>query len=250
MITPGFSYENASHFATLSQLAYEKSESVFKDKVQPFGYKDVKYFDKSGAQCYGLEHNDYIVLSFRGTEPETENDVKADLNVFHVKDKNGRVHRGFRDEVDTLWPDITTWLKEKDDKQIYTCGHSLGGAMSGIAASRLEGAICYNYGCPRIGTNKWRKAFDKEHKMYRFVNDRDIVPRVPPRWLSYKHAGELHFIDENGTIKKNPKQFKFGICKNPFRIKECISDHDMGDYRRLIEKWCNIIKYEVRVPRS
>ena len=248
-ITKDFSYTNASHFARLSELAYEKSEDVFKRITKPYGYKNVKYFDKSGAQCYGLEHDDYIVLSFRGTEPETENDVKADLNIFHVKDKNGikigQVHRGFRDEVDTLWSDITSWLEEKAGKQIYTCGHSLGGAMSGIAASRLDGAICYNYGCPRIGTNKWRKAFDKEHKMYRFVNDRDIVPRIPPRWMRYKHAGELHFIDKNGKIKKNPnpfQQFKIGllnICKNPLRITEGIPDHNMGDYRKFIENWCN-----------
>jgi triacylglycerol lipase len=248
-IIPGFSYTNAAHFAKLSELAYEKSEDTFKKTTRPYGYKDIKYFDQSGAQCYGLEHDDYVVLSFRGTEPTTRNDVPADLNIIHGKDKNGittgSVHCGFRDEVDTLWPDITEWLEEKGDQQIYTCGHSLGGAMSGIAASRLDGAICYNYGCPRIGTNKWRKSFDKEHKMYRFVNDRDIVPRIPPRWMRYKHAGELHFIDKNGNIKKNPnplRQLGIGLCnmcKNPLRIAQGIPDHNMGDYREFIENWCN-----------
>lgn len=244
-----FSYENAYHFAELSKLAYEKDENTFKNKTSKYGYKNIKYFDKSGAQCYGLENNDFVVLTFRGTEPTTTNDVKADLNILHGKDSRGitkgSVHRGFRDEVDTLWPDITSWLGTTNDKPVYTCGHSLGAAMSGIAASRIKDATSYNYGCPRIGTKPWAKEFDNTHKMYRFVNDRDIVPRIPPRWLRYKHCGELHHIGKNGKIKKNPNpfnQFKTGImnmCKNPFRITEGIPDHDMSDYCNHIKKWCN-----------
>ena len=82
-IGENFSYTNASHFAKLSQLAYEKDEKKFKNAVKPYGYKNVRYFDKEGAQCYGLENNDFVVLTFRGTEPTTANDVKADLNILH-----------------------------------------------------------------------------------------------------------------------------------------------------------------------
>lgn len=250
MIGESFSYTNAAHFAKLSQLAYEKDVNKFKNAIKPFGYKNVTYFDKDGAQCYGLENEDYVVLTFRGTEPTTANDVKADLNILHDTDllgiSKGRVHRGFLDEVNTLWPDITSWLAETGDKRVYTCGHSLGAAMSGIAASRIEGATSYNYGCPRIGTGAWKKEFDKTHKMYRFVNDRDIVPRIPPRMMRYRHCGELHHIGKNGRITKNPNpfnQFKMGLwnmCKNPFRITQGIPDHDMGDYCHHIENWSEV----------
>lgn len=242
-----FSYTNASHFAKLSQLAYEKDENKFKRAVKPYGYKNITYFDKDGAQCYGLEGEDFVVLTFRGTEPTTANDVKADLNILHKMDSlgitKGSVHRGFLDEVNTLWPDITSWLEGTGNKRVYTCGHSLGAAMSGIAASRIEGATCYNYGCPRIGTGPWGKEFNKTNKMYRFVNDRDIVPRIPPRMMRYRHCGELHHIGKNGKITKNPNPFnqlKIGLwnmCKNPFRITEGIPDHDMGDYCRHIDNW-------------
>jgi predicted lipase len=246
-LTKSFSFENALHFAKLSELAYEKSEETFKKETKPMGYKNIKYFDVYGAQCYGLEADEHVVLTFRGTEANTKNDVFADLNILLRPDydglQKGRVHSGFRDEVDTLWIPITEWLETKGTKQIYTCGHSLGGAMSGIAASRLPGAICYNYGCPRIGTNKWKKAFEKGHKMFRFVNDRDIVPRIPPTWMRYRHTGDLFFIDKKGKIIKNPnkfKQFRIGLasmCMNPLRITEGISDHSMTDYVKFIRDW-------------
>lgn len=242
-LTRSFSFENALHLANLSQLAYN-TEDVVKEKC---GYKNVKFFDKFGAQCYGFENSDHIVLSFRGTEPTTTNDIKADLNIFHGRDyegiQEGRVHTGFRDEVDTLWSDITEWLSRSKNKQIYTCGHSLGGAMSCIAASRLKGYICYNYGCPRVGTGKWKKAAEKNNVFYRFVNDRDIVPRIPPRWMNYRHLGELYFIDRKGEIIKNPnpwKSFKKGLanmCRNPLRITQGISDHSMSDYCKFIKEW-------------
>ena len=246
VVTGEFSFQNASHFAKLSELAYEKAEDKVRSESRKFGYKSVKYFDKDGAQCYGFEHDNYLVLSFRGTEPTTANDVKADLNILHCEDlpRPGRVHRGFKSEVDTLWPDIDKWLKTKNKTKVYTCGHSLGGAMSGIAATRIEGSICYNYGCPRIGNDKWRRAFNESHKMYRFVNDRDIVPRIPPKWMRYKHAGELFHINKTGDkITKNPNpwnQFKAGVmnmCRNPLRITQGIQDHDMADYCKFIENW-------------
>ena len=53
MIGESFSYTNAAHFAKLSQLAYEKDVNKFKNAIKPFGYKNVTYFDKDGAQCYG-----------------------------------------------------------------------------------------------------------------------------------------------------------------------------------------------------
>ena len=37
-------------------------------------------------------------------------------------------------------------------------------------------------------------------KMYRLVKDRDIVPKVPPTFLSFQHLGPPVSIDEDGTI--------------------------------------------------
>jgi len=39
-------------------------------------------------------------------------------------------------------------------------------------------------------------------KLYRFVNNEDIVPRVPPRGV-YAHVGDLRFISGDGILRDN-----------------------------------------------
>ena len=243
-----FSYDDAAHFAFLSDVVYEKSKDVFAKVAKDLGYDDVEYFDSDGAQCYGLARDSYVVLAFRGTNELR--DWMANFSLRRVKDPKsafacGDVHCGFVREVDKLWPEITEWLSARSGRQIYVCGHSLGGALSGVAASRLPApVICYTYGAPRIGSKRWTAAFNALHKMYRFVNDRDIIPRTPPKWMRYRHPGELHFIDTHGAITKNPNRLyafvkaSFHNCANPCRLFEGPVDHMMTkQYCPRIEKW-------------
>ena len=44
---------------------------------------------------------------------------------------------GFKIELRKLWSDISAILKNKKQR-IWICGHSLGGAMATLCASRLE----------------------------------------------------------------------------------------------------------------
>ena len=64
--------------------SYDDKEKEFKKTASAMGYKSVKYFNVDGAQAYGMAKEDYIVLAFRGTEPNKFNDIKADLNALHV----------------------------------------------------------------------------------------------------------------------------------------------------------------------
>ena len=238
-LTNKFSYANALECANLSNLAY-REEKEFKTAAKALGYKNIKYFNIAGAQAYGMSKDDYIVLAFRGTEPTQFNDIKADLNALHVRNElgKGRVHKGFKNEVDELWIRIEEWIAKRKFTQVYTCGHSLGGAMSTIACSRLpEGSICYNYGSPRVGTHSWVKEFNSKFVMHRFVNNNDIVPRVPPSFLFYKHAGELHYINTYGNIRNatvwQRLKDRFRGYRAAFRKREyfdSILDHGMPNY--------------------
>ena len=49
----------------------------------------------------------------------------------------GRVHRGFKREVDDLWPRLEKALKN-NTLPLWFAGHSLGGAMATICASRCQ----------------------------------------------------------------------------------------------------------------
>ena len=245
-LTNKFSYANALECANLSNLAY-REEKEFKTAAKALGYKNIKYFNIAGAQAYGMSKDNYIVLAFRGTEPTQFNDIKADLNALHVRNElgKGRVHKGFKNEVDELWIQIEEWIAKRKFTQVYTCGHSLGGAMSTIACSRLpEGSICYNYGSPRVGTRSWVKEFNSKFVMHRFVNNNDIVPRVPPSFLFYKHAGELHYINTYGNIrnatiwqklKDRSRGYWAALKKREFF--DSIYDHEMSRYiKRISDK--------------
>ena len=241
-----FSYKNALHFAEISNLAYQE-EKVFKKTASAMGYKNIKYFDIDGAQAYGMSKEDYIVLAFRGTEPNQWNDVKADLNALHVKNElgKGRVHKGFKCEVDDIWKQIETWISKRKFKHAYTCGHSLGGAMSTIACSRLpEGSVCYNYGSPRVGTPSWVKEFNSKYQLHRFVNNNDIVPRVPFALMWYKHAGTQYYINSYGNIRNatlwQRLKDRFRGYRSAFKKREwfdSIYDHEMPKYIKRIGKF-------------
>jgi hypothetical protein len=39
-------------------------------------------------------------------------------------------------------------------------------------------------------------------KHFRFVNNNDIVTRVPPSWLGYRHSGSEVYFDHEGNIRE------------------------------------------------
>jgi hypothetical protein len=80
-------------------------------------------------------------------------------------------------------------------------GHSLGAALATLAADRygnIQGV--YTYGSPRVGDRAFMEDFHVN--AYRFVNNSDIVTKVPSAGL-YCHVGELKYIDGEGLIHDN-----------------------------------------------
>lgn len=89
---------------------------------------------------------------------------------------------------------------------LYFCGHSLGGAMATICAGRCllsyidsNPKQLFTYGSPRVGCKNYIGYVKLDY--YRFVNNNDIVTRVPPTWMGYAHAGKEIYFNRNGDIK-------------------------------------------------
>ena len=144
-------------FARLAQIAYDEPAEA-KKQARKLGFTTVEFYDRSGAQAYRFQNKNDLVIACRGTQPKEFNDISADLKAFPVLAETvSRVHRGFKAEVDELWPHILKDLSKK--KQIvWFCGHSLGAGMATIMASRcmdhldVRGpAELYTYGSPRVG---------------------------------------------------------------------------------------------------
>lgn len=193
-------------FAELSAICYlsraEAGRLAFR-----MGFPEIRYYDRDGAQAYIFGNDRDRVVVCRGTEPNDWNDIRADLDLATVlAETAGRVHRGFKREVDDLWPRLEQTLKN-NTLPLWFAGHSLGGAMATICASRCQLSYIksnprslYTYGSPRVGNRQYIDFVNYE--AYRWVNNNDIVSRVPPWWLGYRHKGQEMYLDSRGEITK------------------------------------------------
>ena len=224
----------AYFFAEVSALAYHDGTKA-KKELKAIGFNSYKFLENDGAQCHIFNNSEHLVIAFRGTEPTEFSDVKADLLAIKRKSKTeGRVHMGFKIELRKLWSDISAILKNKKQR-IWICGHSLGGAMATLCASRLEELepTLYTYGSPRVGGSEWRDGCDVEH--YRFVNNNDIVTAVPLWLMGYRHHGIVRYINYYGRIRRlsfwqKVKDSFRGRWKalTKFQMFDGIYDHDIA----------------------
>uniref|UniRef100_A0A0W0GAW5 Fungal lipase-type domain-containing protein n=1 Tax=Moniliophthora roreri TaxID=221103 RepID=A0A0W0GAW5_MONRR len=92
------------------------------------------------------------------------------------------------------------FLEEKyTNYNIITTGHSLGGALSTLAAVSLQQRYSdkgkevrnYSYGAPRLGNRLFAEFVNDllGERSYRVVHARDGVPTMIPRTLGYHHHG-------------------------------------------------------------
>ncbi len=199
-------YRRALLFAETSMISYMNVEQC-NIAAGKLGFTNGKFFDTENAQAYWF-HNEFdSVVVFRGTEPNEWEDIKADANALTaLAETVGKVHRGFKNEVDRIWPYIEQAL-EANTKPLWFCGHSLGGAMANISANRCtlsyiesEPEELHTFGSPRVGCRKYVNHVRPQH--YRWVNNNDIVTRVPPVFMGYRHNGHEMYIDRLGRLRK------------------------------------------------
>ena len=233
-------------FAEISRISYLQPDAV-RHYTPHLGLELEHFADRDGAQAYVFGNETDIVVACRGTEPNDWNDVKADVNAFMVLAETvGRVHRGFKQEVDDLWPALEEIIAD-DPRTLWFTGHSLGGAMATICAGRCFLAhipampkAVYTYGAPRVGTKRYINNVDVD--LTRWVNNNDIVPRVPPTWLGYRHTGRRLYINTYGNVRRMTKRqrakdrwrgFFQGLKKGKV---DHFSDHAMAQYVAHIGK--------------
>lgn len=198
--------ERALVLAELSMISYN-DETEARRAAEAIGFADAELFDNDGSQAYRFRNEHDCVVTCRGTEPDEWNDLKADANAsMAVLEAVGKVHSGFNREVDDLWPLMENVLRGSD-QPVWFCGHSLGGAMATICAYRCKQSSLtadprelHTFGSPRVGCKRYIRQALLEH--YRWVNNNDIVTRVPPPWMGYRHGGDEIYLDRNGNIRR------------------------------------------------
>jgi len=228
-------YLNSYLLARLSRWIYNDYHSVnnwiafktaFKNKVEPLGANKVVFIKPNGNAGAGdtelaiIANPLAIVIAFRGSESPTK-EMGGFKDWFHTntdmdrKSKNSWregcwVHEGFYNAYSVAHAALKLKLNElrDNDQPIFITGHSLGGALSVIAAMRLKKAgypirAVYTFGSPYAGNDEWVKAYQDEglyNRTQRWVNGNDFAPRFPPAG-GWHHVGKTNNIYADGTIK-------------------------------------------------
>ena len=243
--------KKAALTANLSKIAYSDQQAS-RDQIINLGYGEFAWFDNEGTQAFACRKSNAndIFIVFRGTEPNQMKDILADAKAWRKPAREkGLVHFGFAQAIDKVYDNIVHWINEQklDGERNITCtGHSLGAALATIMASRLDANELYTFGSPRIGNRDFVKEMNKDGiKHYRFVNNNDIVTKVPFALMMYRHCGELCYINYHGNTRKMTTwqrikdQFR-GIMRawqkgEPF---DGARDHSISAYEKKLKNVC------------
>ena len=196
----GFSVRMGYYLACASKSAYEE-HSDWIEKLGPSNR--ITFFTCGQFRGFVGLLEKFALLAFRGTQNIGNCLTDADTLFVSQSPYPGRVHCGFAEAVEEVWPEVRRILGSPSRaRPLWVTGHSLGGAMATLASVRLtsEGykvRAVYTYGSPRVGDRLFRDSYSLAN--YRFVNDNDLVPHLPFRWC-YKHVGKLRLVTSEGDL--------------------------------------------------
>jgi len=250
-----FSWETATMCAQLSMNAYLAKKDF--RKIYSKDWDNITMFSEGGTECYVLTSKESYVVVFRGTEPTSWQDIKADA--FFVKSKRewmpssrgigskGKIHSGFRHALNDIWETLWTHYTENglhNEKQLVVTGHSLGAALATLYTDRIDDpeSVCYTYGSPRVGNKELIN--NMNFNCYRIRNNNDIVTKVPPEIVGFTHKStELKYFDCDGNLKEGfSRWYMFtqwikGTWRGLLKLNiDGFSDHSMDAYYKLCKK--------------
>lgn len=130
---------------------------------------------------------DWAVLVFRGTDSPRDHRTNLILGLQFLSRQIG-VHLGFQRALDSVWDEVEGELARLTCPVFYT-GHSLGGALATLAASRRAPRATYTFGSPRVGNRAFARSM-ADARIYRVVDAIDLVASVPPGLLGFRHVGQ------------------------------------------------------------
>ncbi|MEZ6124719.1 MAG: trypsin-like peptidase domain-containing protein [Planctomycetaceae bacterium] len=218
-LLPRFSFESLSNTdfdwtaalstALASHIVYF-DEPVIKEACDSWGLEQCHFVSHDDTECFVAGDGSLAIVAFRGTEKKIA-DWLTDLNSIGTTQSYGRVHRGFWGAFQGVAQKLEEKISDLGSPTLVLTGHSLGGALSVIAAAewieKYNVQSVYTFGQPAVGRGHFpdfmRENFD--HRFFRFVNDDDIVPKVPP---FYRHTGQLfHFGPGNDLQHRTESLF-------------------------------------------
>jgi len=228
-------------------LSPVEAEEVFKKR----GYKSVASLNSSTLVGYVASLGDTSVIMFRGTNPSEIQDWFINLSNRSRKVDHGNVHAGFWTGYDSLHGQLAKVLEASKPKKVWITGHSLGGALAVVCAYRLssmenlEIAGVMTFGQPKVGNPAFCKHMDVtlRGRMVHFVNESDLVPRVPP---SFDHFGSLVWYKGGGIRRSQPPML--AMRSGPEGGGEALSEDEFVEIPEMTEEEFEQSKLDMQLP--
>jgi hypothetical protein len=263
---PTKSKANATFFATACDLAYYP-EAEGRPKFQEILGLDAHLVSVDNTQCYVGSSPAAIVLAFRGSECPTTLDGFKDWLLTNARNflvlPEGRAgtdfaaagvgakfHRGFIDALGEIWDPLFKAVDaefSKKERPVFVTGHSLGGGLAVLAAWRLQRQMIpvhqvYTFGAPMTGNAAAAAAFAKEfpNRIFRFVDYRDLVPKLPTVSLlanEYDHClTEVLLGEQTAAGSASNVLKKLTLIDEVWgHMQSGIAAHLMGSYLKQID---------------
>jgi triacylglycerol lipase len=222
---------NARALMWFSQLAYETHRAPTIEAVsQIWEFTSVVPFIKSKTSLNGSfetcgligERNGAVILAFAGTDPAVWQNLVTDAAA--LPQAGSDIHQGFRLAAAAAQSEIeqAVQLCQRSGKPLFITGHSLGAALTALAAEMAMGLgspprAVYAFGMPRVGGDRFRTSYDPSlgPLTFRLVHGIDFVARLPPSSNGFRHVGRLLQCD-SGTKFDEGKVLPIGSDDPPF----------------------------------
>lgn len=228
-------------------------ENVYDDEF----LKNSEYYvenEDSDCQAVIKKSGSTLFVCFRGSDSLQDWRMNfKQLLVSYPTNSGKKVHAGFLIQWLSVKDELLGKLGKLIDKYRYVdevvfCGHSAG-VVCCLAASdfgkqnKLKKLKCevVTFGSPRICNKEFKEDFKSRVKCTRIVLDRDLITRLPFRFLGYRHLGTPYQLRENEVINRETSAIEtvwwmlLGIVKGDVGIR----DHFIDNYVRAIENNLN-----------
>lgn len=208
--------------AEMSRLAYVKKQDKLKTNLAraKFNLHCSIGYETNGTQLFIATRQEQngstvVIVALRGTEQDDPTDLLADAKLSKTSwvdasgQSLGQVHKGFADALlnENILVLLVSELNKFADQspRILLTGHSLGAALATLTATYLnqtsltKNIHLYTFGSPRVGDEVFVQQMSLVNHQ-RYVNCCDLVTRIPPENLDYRHSGILHYINRHGHL--------------------------------------------------
>ena len=263
----------AVRLAVASSLAYEDRKTINKN-LRSIGVTQITHISQNDTECFVGSDRWTVILAFRGTEIDSLQDWRTDIRLAKAAHPFGRVQTGFKRAYSHVEGEIVQaiaamrrWPSSDDkskQKSFWITGHSLGGALAVLAAAHLAPRLQYvdricTFGQPRVGNRAFCRELDKilAGRYQRWVNNNDLVPRLPSSLHGYRHAGQLRYFNSHGFLHDRMTwrelardRLRGAIADFGKPGLDAFKDHAIGGYVSLIDRHATMERNAIALGRA